>query len=760
MGSLARPIQPVAGPHPGIIASLTRDRWRRDPGVGDMIQYFDRPEHNSWNLLTKKEINFIAEQLKKCRDSFEYAARNYFWITNEENQDVLFNLWEAQELILDRLYWLKQRGMAQKLITLKARRLGCSTLIEALIAWSSMFFPNRNALIVSYEQDHAEYLFGIMLHILDHMPWWLKPSLANRTYDGGLWFENPDAEDRRIHPGLNSKIIVDAATSVGSVGAGVKLSGVHLSEYALWNPSKAKDIIESDMVYAISRNPQAFAILESTGRGSGTYAHRLWKANVARAEKAEWYPLFLPWFFEDTRRRVVDMGWTPKHPEEAMRERVGREWLRCDNAGCREYREMAFHGESLVNCTCPACNSGMLSPVVLDYQQLCFMEFERENKEAKGSEAVKALKEQLATTAEESWQLSGIQVFPQACFDWVNETLDKFPPVVGNLDDQGRVHWMKEWKHVGPHRVSTCGQPWCTVDHQYDEEHALRIWEWPKTGCEYVLGGDVSEGIGEDYSVGWINRIGRGLNPDVHVATYRTNRVAPADLAGVFNFLGRMYNTALMSIEYNYPTTADLVLRYYNYPNIFRWKHYDNINPSSNKFHWMTQYNTKPRLWQMAVRRLRAHLWVVRDPIFYDEMGTFQKEEADSRSASAERGSHDDTIIAALIGLFTSHDLDWDENAPEFTPTSDSGQTGMIQTKSWAMTCARCDHAWEAANPEDEICPNCGSIMVRGRLKDTPVTSFCPMDAPVKAYSDNRGPATMLDEEKIDTEELPSYDSL
>lgn len=1197
-------------------------RWHRDPVIGEMIAYFDRPEKCAIELLTKKEKSYITQEILKCQQSFEYAARNYFWITDEENRDVLFNLWEGQELILDRLYYLKRRnpGMAQKMMILKARRLGalapetkvlvphnrwvpindlaigdavvsveehccgnedkrrvsqaivldkweterlcyeitldsgvvlnatddhlflvrideqradwleamnihpgdelrtlvisesyvceqtygwakvvsskligerkavdiqtsdhtfiaegvvthnCSTLVEALIAWSTMFFPNRNALIVSYDQEHSEHLYSIMQHIYDYMPWWLKPKITLRSYSDGIWFENPDESDRRAHPGLNSRIMVQPVTRLTGVGRGVKLSACHLcltpdtlvhtangrlkpiseitcydqvitskgvlasvkgvykseraneltaqiwvagsdiplcttldheiltaegfrpaadlrlgstvrmpvrkilntassgvivsidgnnkmqvaspinsqsgreygryisngtnnvaytylgmdvsaeamqhgrllpassipdsvwefgvdfclglvmglldysrklgssevmfcfskdsnipvqarsliaslgfgwanlvsyknngttlwalkipadvsfsimaafnlgdwnasagpkygmgwgytadrgflnlavdrvsvgfsqdfydlevdaeehdfctlqccvknSEYASWDPRKAEETIESAMGYAISRNPDSFAILESTGKGAGTYAHRLWKANVALGEKADWYPLFLPWFFERTRRRVVDMGWRPQREELAMRERVAKEWVRCDNPECGEYRETVLHGQNLEGSTCTICSNGTFKPVILDDEQLAFMEHERINKEQKGQDAVKALKEELCTTAESAWQISGIQVFPQACLDWVNETVIKYPPVVGNLDEHGNIHWMKEWKTVSGRRVSVCGHQGCTLDHQYDEEHALRIWEWPKPGAAYVVGADVSEGIGRDYSVAWINRIGNGLNPDVHVATYRTNTVSAADFAAVLNFLGRFYNDALMSIEYNYPTTADLVLRFYNYPNCFRWKHYDSTNPLSNKFHWVTQYNTKPRLWQMAVRRLRAKLWVVRDPIFYEEMQTFQKDEADSRAASAERGFNDDVLIAACIALFTSHDLDWDETGGHYNSTIDGTHSGMVQSKPWMMACTKCEHKWESGSPEGQTCPNCGSIMVRGKMRDSAPKAQAPSDSPVKAYVGIPGPS-ISDEESIDNDSIPEYSRL
>lgn len=743
-------------PAPAIITS-EKDRWKRDPGVAAIIRYFDQPERvERPDLLSRKDLGLIQAEATKCIESFEYAARNYFWIVNEKNEDVLFNLWEAQELILEKIYWMRDRGKAQKLIIIKGRRLGCSTLIEAMIAWHCMFFRNRSALIVSYDDDHASSLFGIMLHIFDQMPWWLKPMVGPRKYQDGLHFINPDPDARKYHPGMNSKINVESAHKTSGVGQGVRLTAAHLSEFCDWDPMKAKEIIEGDMVWALAPYPTTFAVLESTGKGSGTYSHKLWKAMVDLAERAKWYPLFLPAFFEKSRVIIPEKTWVPQEKEVAIRNRIKKEWLICDYPRCSDYRESTFRGEPLVGNTCPVCGKGKLIPVVLSDAQLCYMEDQRINAEKIGSDAVKLLHQELATTAEDSFQLSGFQVFPQECFDWVNTTIDKNPPVIGNLDEQGRVHWVKEWRHTAvDQRAGICGQEWCGADHQWDLESPLRIWEWPEVGAQYTCGVDVSEGIGENFSVAWINKVGGGMNPDVHVATYRSNTISAYDFAAVVNFLGRTYNDALMSIEYNYPTTADRVLRFFQYPNVFRWKHYDNVRPEGHQWHWMTQQNSKPLLWQTAIGRLKSHVWYVRDERFYEEMKTFQKEDYSDRKASAETGSTDDLIIAALICLFTSHDMDYDPNTRSIPIPSGMG-TGMIQSPDFTVKCQACKKQWDSSDqPPTTItqwnkprCQHCGSILLswKRNIKETEVG---------KSLWDELG-----EEQKVDNAPLPEYSSL
>lgn len=685
------------------------ERWRRDPGVAEMIHHFDQDKFQQPGfVLTRKEREALAAEVSKCQKDFEYAARNYFWITTKEGEDKLFSLWESQQLILHKINQLRKKGKPQKLMILKGRQLGCSYLIEALIAWRSMFFPNINAMVVSHVPSHASYLFSIMLHIYDQLPWWLRPMISSRREADGLKFQNPDQEVRREDPGLNSQVIVQAANQISGVGEGYRLNAVHASEYASWDQDRAREIIDGDMVHALADNVGTFAILESTAKGAGTYAEDLWLANVDLAERAEWLPLFLPSFMEKTRFTAPEDGWRPDEKELAMRERISREWVCCD--GCGEFNERFYKGEDLAETLCPHCHRGHRKAYFLSDGQLCWMWERRINAERKGPESLKELRQELCITAEEAFQISGIQVFPQDTQDAVNETVCE-PIAIGNLDTKGRFHGVRDWK------TGACHQEWCKEDHRWDvDDQPLRIWEFPEEGCRYVVGVDVAEGLGgkADFSVAWVNRIGAGPNPDVHVATYRSNIIDPAHFAAPVNFLGRWYNDALMSIEYNiYQTTADLVRIFYQYPNLFRWKRLDSQNPLSNSWHWLTQMNTKPKLWQNAVRRLRARLWVVQDKVFAHEIKRFQKEDYEDRAASAETHFHDDVVMAAMIASYTSHDLDWDEDLNCIPSQNDAA---LISAGDYTMDCLRCKFVWSASNPEHlRGCPKCGCIMIHGK---------------------------------------------
>ncbi len=685
--------------------------WRREPEVVELIRYFDRKERiNNWEAVTAAEELVILKELERCRSDFSYAARNYFMISTKDGEDVPFRLWESQELILEKWYWLREKypNRAQRIMILKARQLGCSTVIEGLIAWATIFFSNRNAMVVSHNDSHAAYLFGIMLHIFDMLPWWLKPMVDSRKQESGLIFANPKHEERRDNPGNQSMISVQSAMQVSGVGQGMRLNAVHLSEYADWEFSKFKEIIDGDMIHALADNRNSFAFLESTGKGAGSPAEEMWTGQVELMEEAEWIPLFIPWFFEKTRVEAPPKGWRPEQPEMDMQEKVFRDWVLCDNKACGHYFESNFRKMNRVETPCLECETGILKQVVLTPDQLRFMHLRRINAEKKGLDSLKKLKEELASTAEEAFQLSGIQVFSLTAQEFVNMCVDNNPRIWGDIDDKGQLHYVTDPD------TGKCACSHCQADHRWDPEHPLRIWELPDPACKYSIGVDVAEGLSgkADFSVIFVNKVSpNGRNPDEQVAVWRSNSVDPIALASPINWLGRLYNDAMVAIEVNkYDSCFNTVRLQYLYPNLFVWKHYDSKNPLSNKFGWVTNLRSKPMLWQTASRWLKARMWIVRSQNFAFEMKRFQKDDYDDSRASAERNFHDDELMAGMIALFCAHDMDYSEDM-DFIPVQ--SQSARIKTADWANSCTRCGSEWNTDEYPSRKCPKCKCMLIQ-----------------------------------------------
>lgn len=696
--------------------------WTRDAICIELISHFDEPKRRgNWGAITNKEYEIISKELDRCRKDFSYAARNYFWIVNKKGEDIPFRLWESQDLILDKWYWLREKypDKAQKLMILKARQIGASSVIEGLIAWSIIFFPNKNGLVVSHNDSHAAYLFSILLHIYDHLPWWLRPMCTSRKRESGLILANPNLDDRRENPGNNSLVSVQSAAQISGVGQGMKLTSVHCSEFSDWQPDKFRDIIDGDMTHAIADNINSFAFLESTGKGAGSPSEEMWVAQnelIEIGEEAEWTPLFIPWFFETTRVMGPENGWKIQQPESDMRDLIHRSWVSCSNKSCGEYFEAQFRHVNRAGKTCHQCEVGTLNSVILSDDQLRFMQNRRMNAEKKGPDSVKQLRQELASNASEAFQLSGIQVFPPSAQEFVNTCIDKNPIIWGNIDKYGKIHYVKNPVLPDCHPENNddpCGVEGCRIDHRWDYEKPLQIWEEVDPNARYCIGADVAEGLSgkSDYSVAFVNKYyENGRGPDEQVAMWRSNTVDPIAFAGVLAALGNYYNTALVCVEVNKYDACDMALRmHHGYTNPFVWKHYDSKNPISQKLGWFTNQRTKSMLWQTAVRWLKARMWVVKSEIFAQEMKRFQKDDYDSTSASAERNYHDDVIIAGMIALFCAHDLDYGDNL-DYIPVKN--ESSLVQVGDFINTCSRCQKTWATSENPSRKCPYCRSMLL------------------------------------------------
>ena len=695
---------------PAVIINEPISRWHQDIEVHELIEHLDQPaKRDRWDSLTPAEVRVILKELDRCRKDFVYAARNYFWITNKKRQEMLFALWPGQELILQRLLDLRSRRQAQKLLIIKGRQLGCSTLIEALIAWRTMFFSGVNALVVSYDRDHtANVLFPIMCFILDRMPWWLQPMVSNRKADEGIFFENKDYKARGTDPGINSRIYVKGANSTTGVGQGIRLSAVHASEIADYDDSTAKEIIDEDMKNALAEDdPDTFAILETTAKGANRYIHKLWKNNVRLSAmgKEEWSPLFLPAFFEASRVRPVPANWKPQIHEERMRERIINEWVRCDNQDCKQYHTRHIKGlPDRDGEMCQTCKSGFLHPFVISDTQLAWFEHRRENVTDENSK--KTFRQEMALTPQDAFQLYAIAIFPDAAQEYASECV-RDPIAYGDFDGQGRFHGVDTSRKdfYAKYGWYPCFQEHCNLNHYADPAPCL-IWEWPEKDAIYCCGADIGEGLGGNncFSVGVVLKISKTGGQDFQVATWRANDVGVIEFARQLNWLGRTYNDAMMAPECNkFDTVVHTLRMQHGYPYIYRWKHLDSINPLSQKLGWYTSVSSRPRLYMTMRTWLLQQRLVLRSANLVEEIPNFTKEDEDSTIARGDQGEHDDELIAAMIALYCAHEDDYSESMGSAIPRDKL----TIENAVYRITCNGCGHVW----PVDEVMSNRISYM-------------------------------------------------
>ena len=246
-----------------------------------------------------------------ARDYIENCLK----IKTKSGTVVPFRLNDAQQ----KLYAVAKRqqdaGKPVRLIILKARQLGFSTLTEGLIFHACATRKNVNALIVAHREDATANLFRMSKLFYDELPAPVKPMLrASNAQE--LVFENPSKlrSEREARPGLRSRIRCATAGGRG-IGRSDTLQCVHLSEYAFWpDGADGKASTLAGILQAVPSLPGTMVVIESTANGFEDFKER-WDAAVAGENDFE--PVFFAWFENPDYSMPVVPGteWTPEERE-------------------------------------------------------------------------------------------------------------------------------------------------------------------------------------------------------------------------------------------------------------------------------------------------------------------------------------------------------------------------------------------------------------------------------------------------------------
>lgn len=230
----------------------------------------------------------------------------------------------AQRKLYDALQEQDRQGKPMRVIILKARQLGFSTMAEALIFHRAATRFHQSGLIVAHADDSTRMIFQMSRRFLENLPEPLKP-MTRGTNAQEIVFDNPDKNRKRraMNPGLDSRI--RCATAGGrAIGRGETLQMVHASEFAFWPGNKLETWI--GITQAVPSQRGTMVIIESTANGFDVF-HDLWEAAVNG--ESDYLPLFFPWWENGEYRRAVppDTVWTQEERELAEKYSLDDEQL-------------------------------------------------------------------------------------------------------------------------------------------------------------------------------------------------------------------------------------------------------------------------------------------------------------------------------------------------------------------------------------------------------------------------------------------------
>lgn len=284
--------------------------------VNRLEKVYDPSSEKLLRDLDNEEEGYIRNEINLCKANYLYWATRYCKIKTKNMDLVVIKPNAGQQLFLKKAAQAEFDAITGKsgdgiiFMVLKARQLGISTISDSIIAHRCFFYGNSTALIAADVDERTQNLYEILVRILDNLPWWARPRSVDPKRDyraKGKLLTFAD-QDSVIRIGSSANMQGgDSGQDKGSIGTGMTLPLVHLSELALWqNPWQ----IDDALMPSIPMSPRTFAIFESTAKGRGNWWHEKWEDSKRGLGRRR--AIFLPWYTDpDTYKLPAPLDWTP-----------------------------------------------------------------------------------------------------------------------------------------------------------------------------------------------------------------------------------------------------------------------------------------------------------------------------------------------------------------------------------------------------------------------------------------------------------------
>lgn len=208
---------------------------------------------------------------------------NYIKIRNKEGKIIPFKLNSPQQRLYDIIKEQKEAKKPVRVIILKARQMGFSTLTESILFKETVTKFNRRTGIITHLASATTNLFNMSKLMYEQLPEDMKPSVKKSNAQE-LIFDNDTGT------GLKSKIKCMTAGTSG-VGRSDTFDNLHLSELAFWEGDVTATL--TGLFQAVPNLPDTMIIIESTANGFEKFKE-LW--DQAINGESDFIPLFVAWW--------------------------------------------------------------------------------------------------------------------------------------------------------------------------------------------------------------------------------------------------------------------------------------------------------------------------------------------------------------------------------------------------------------------------------------------------------------------------------
>ncbi len=495
----------------------------------------------------------------------------YIKIRDKSGKIINLQFNEPQQRLYDIIKEQKLKNKPVRIVILKARQLGFSTIVESILFKETTTKFNVNTGIITHQDEATKNLFNMSKLMYECLPQEMKPAKkASNAQE--LIFDNDKGT------GLKSKIRCMTAGSQG-VGRSYTYDNLHVSELAFWPGNKKTTM--TGLLQAVPNLPSTIIIIESTANGF-EYFKEIWDGAVAGEN--DFIPLFV--------------GWNE----------------------LKDY-QMPYTGFELTSEEIQLQRDYNLSLEQLTWRRWCI----RNN----CSNDIEQFKQEYPITPEEAFISTG------ACY--FNKEII-----------MGRINKIKNIKPLrkGYFSYSINGNKISDIEFIDDDKGYIDIYEEPKDGHPYVLGGDTA-GDGSDYFTGLVI----DNSNSKQIAKLRHNKIDEDEYSRQIYCLGTYYNNALVGLENNYSTYPTKKLKEYDYPKMYIREVEGNITEViQDKYGFLTTKATRPIILAMLKEIFRDNISYINDlDVLYEGLVFIKNEKG---RPEAEQGKHDDLIMGLAITYY------------------------------------------------------------------------------------------------------------
>lgn len=183
----------------------------------------------------------------------------------------------AQKQVVEEVIRQYNAGLPVRIIVLKARQLGLSTVCAAIIFNWILIFKGCSALTIAHDTETTQSLFE---KIQDAWEWWPFKGLLHLRH----------ASQRRLTiQETGSTVRLATAKNVKS-GRGRTIHAKHASEMSFWDDPET---LMTGLSKTMPNRVGTIDIIECTANGVGNLYWQMWED--ARAGRSRYVALFFPW---------------------------------------------------------------------------------------------------------------------------------------------------------------------------------------------------------------------------------------------------------------------------------------------------------------------------------------------------------------------------------------------------------------------------------------------------------------------------------